>query len=293
MATPVQTQSAAFDPVRYKETTRDQWQSAAEAWHRWTPAIQTWLGPATERMLDLAGVGAGDRVLDVAAGAGEPAITTAKRVGPTGSVLATDISANILDYARQAAAAQGVTNLTTRVMDGEHLELPDNSVDVVLSRVGLIYFPDQERALAEMRRVLRPGGRVAAMVYATAPQNPFFSIPVGIIRRRAQLPPPAPGQPGPFSLGGDGVLGEAFQRAGFRDIVIESIAAPVRMASVQEFVQFVRDSFGALHQMMAGFSDAERADTWIEIERELSQFAEPHGFTGPCEMIVGVGVNVR
>ena len=292
MATSVQTQSATFDPVRYKETTRDQWQSAAEAWHRWTPAIQTWLGPATERMLDLAAVGAGDRVLDVAAGAGEPSITAAKRVGPTGSVLATDISANILDYAMHAAAAQGVTNLTTRVMDGEHLELPDSSVDVVLSRVGLIYFPDQQHALAEMRRVLRPGGRVAAMVYATAPQNPFFSIPVGIIRRRAQLPPP-PGQPGPFSLGGDGVLDEAYRRAGFRDIVVETIPAPVQMASVQEFVQFVRDSFGALHQMMGGFSDAERAETWAEIERELSQFEGSHGFTGPCEMVVGVGANSR
>jgi ubiquinone/menaquinone biosynthesis C-methylase UbiE len=189
----------------------------------------------------------------------------------------------------QAAVAQGVTNLATRVMDGEHLEVPDNTYDAVLSRVGLIYFPDQQRALAEMRRVLRPGGLVAAMVYATAPQNPFFSIPVGIIRRRAHLPPPAPGQPGPFSLGGDGVLAEAYRQAGFRKIVIESIAAPVHMASVQEFVQFVRDSFGALHQMMAGFSDVERAETWVEIERELSQFEGPRGFTGPCEMIVGVG----
>ena len=290
MATTVPAQSVTFDPVRYKETTREQWQAAAEAWHRWTPAIQTWLGPVTERMLDLAGIGAGDQVLDVATGAGEPAITAAKRVGPTGSVLATDISANILDYAKQAAAAQGVTNLTTRVMDGEHLEVPDDTFDAVLSRVGLIYFPDQERALAETRRVLRPGGRVAARVYATAEQNPFFAIPVGIIRRRAQLSPPAPGQPGPFSLGGDGVLAEAYRRAGFRDIVTESIAAPVQMASVQEFVQFARDSFGALHQMMAGLSDAERADTWSEIERELSQFEGPLGFTGPCQMIVGVGV---
>src|SRR5688572_10372370 len=120
------THTPVFDPVRYKQTTREQWQSAAEAWHRWTPAIQTWLGPATERMLDLAGAGSGDRVLDIAAGAGEPAITAAKRVGPSGSVLATDISSNILSYAAQAAREQGVANLETRVLDGEHLEdLPD------------------------------------------------------------------------------------------------------------------------------------------------------------------------
>src|SRR5918999_2665201 len=91
----------AFDPVRYKETTREQWQHAAEAWHRWGPTIEAWLGPATQVMLDLARIGPGSRVLDVAAGAGEPALTAAERVGPDGSVLATDISPNILAFARQ------------------------------------------------------------------------------------------------------------------------------------------------------------------------------------------------
>jgi ubiquinone/menaquinone biosynthesis C-methylase UbiE len=290
MATQAPAQSPTFDPNRYKETTRDQWQRAAEAWHRWTPAIQDWLGPATELMLDLARVSPGSRVLDVAAGAGEPAITAAKRVGPTGSLLATDISPNILAFAAQAARDQGVINLETRVMDGEHLELPDGTFDVVLSRVGLIYFPDQQRALAEVRRVLAPGGRIAAMVYATAERNQFFSIPIGIIRRRAQLPPPQPGQPGPFSLGGDGVLADAYRRAGFRDIVTQTVAAPVRMASAAECVRFERESFGALHQMMSGLSEAEREETWAEIEHALRQFEGPNGFEGPCEMIVGVGV---
>lgn len=284
------TSIATFDPVRYKSTTREQWQEAAEAWHRWTPAIQAWLGPATERMLDLADVGPGDQVLDVAAGAGEPAITTAKRVAPAGSVLATDISSNILDYAARAARQQGVTNLSTRVMDGEQLDLPDGAFDAVISRVGLIYFPDQQQALSEIRRVLKPGGRIAAIVYGPADRNQFFSIPIGIIRRRAQLPPPLPGQPGPFSLGGPGVLAEAYRRAGFRDVVTESLDAPVRMASSAECVRFERESFGALHQMMSGLSEAERAETWDEIARELRQFEGPSGFAGPCEMIVGVGV---
>ncbi len=280
----------AFDPVRYKETTREQWQSAAEAWDRWTPTLQSWLGPPTEPMLDLARIGPGNRVLDVAAGAGEPAISAAKRVGPSGSVLATDISSNILAYAQRAAAAQGLTNFETRVMDGEHLDLPDASFDAVLSRVGLIYFPDQQRALTEIRRILKPGGRVAAMVYSTAEQNRFFSIPIGIIRRRAQLPPPLPGQPGPFSLGSAGVLEEAYRRAGFGEIEVRTLPAPVRVASAAEFVRFARESFGALHQMTASLSEAEREETWDEITRELRQFEGPDGFVGPCEMIVGVGV---
>jgi ubiquinone/menaquinone biosynthesis C-methylase UbiE len=288
MSTPEPT--PAFDPDRYKATTREQWQSAAEAWDRWMPALQAWLGPATDLMLDLARVGPGDRVLDVAAGAGEPAMTAARRVGPVGSVLATDISPNILAYAERAAAAQGLDNVQTRVMDGEHLELPDAAFDAVISRVGLIYFPDRQRALAEIRRVLVPGGRIAAMVYSTPEQNAFFSIPIGIIRRRAQLPPPAPGQPGPFSLGGAGVLEEAYRQAGFRDITIRTLAAPLRMASVAEYVRFARESFGALHQMLASLTEAEREATWDEIARDLRQFEGPEGFVGPCEMIIGVGV---
>jgi SAM-dependent methyltransferase len=282
------TQSTGFDPNRYKETTRQQWQTIAEPWFRWTLQIQQWLGPSTEVMLDLANVGPGTTVLDVAAGAGEPAITAAKRVGPMGKVLATDISANILGYAAKAAASAGLANLETRVMDGENLELRDESFDVVMSRVGLIYFPDQQRALSEMRRVLKPGGRIAALVYSTPDRNQFFSIPVGIIRRRAQLPPPLPGQPGPFSLGGPGALEEAYRRAGFQNIEVRAVDAPVVMSSTAECLQFEQESFGALHQMMSGLSEADRADTWAEVERELSAFETPNGFSAPCEMLVGV-----
>jgi SAM-dependent methyltransferase len=278
-----------FDPHRYKETTREQWQQAADPWHRWGRTIEDWLGESTRMMLDLAEIGTGDRVLDLATGAGEPALTIAERVGPTGYVLATDIAPNILAFAAQEAANRGLTNLETRVMDGERLDLPDESFDVVTSRVGLIYFPDQQGALAETRRVLKPGGRVAAIVYTTPERNPFFSIPVGIIRRRANLPPPAPGQPGPFSLGGEGVLAAAFEQAGFKDARTEVIPSPLRLASAAECVRFERESFGALHQMLSGLTEPEQEAAWDEIARELARFEGPDGFAGPCEMIVGVG----
>jgi SAM-dependent methyltransferase len=280
-----------FDPVKYKETTKQQWQAAAEAWHRWGPTLAAWLGPATETMLDMAGIGPGSRVLDVAAGAGEQTLVTARRVGPSGYVLATDISANILEFAAEAAHAAGLTNVGTRVMDGENLdELEADSFDAVISRVGLIYFPDQQKALTGMRRALKPGGRIAAIVYSTAENNRFFSIPISIIRQRAQLPPPLPGQPGPFSLGGPGVLEAAYQRAGFRDIQTRVVPAPLRLSSASECVRFEQESFGALHQMMSGLSEAEREETWREIEQGLSQFESAEGFEGPCDLVVGAGV---
>ena len=181
-------------------------------------------------MLDMAGVTDGARVLDVAAGAGGQTIAAARRVGPSGTVLATDISPAILEYAQAEASTAGLSNVTTRVMDGEDLEVEPGSFDAVISRLGLIYFPDQQRALGDMRRALRDGGRVAAIVYSTPERNPFNSIPMSIIRRRAALPPLLPGQPGPFSLGAPGVVAAAFETAGFHDVETRLVDAPLRLS---------------------------------------------------------------
>jgi SAM-dependent methyltransferase len=279
--------TTVFDPVAYKQTTRQQWQEAAEAWHRWGPTLERWLGPATELMLDQARIGPGARVLDLAAGAGGQTIAAARRVGPSGSVLATDISPAILAYAAEAARTAGLANVEVREMDGEALEVEDGTFDAVISRVGLIYFPDQERALREIHRVLRPGGRLSAIVYSTAERNPFFSIPVAIIRRIADLPAPAPGLPGPFSLGSPGVLETAYANAGFAEVDVRALDAPVRFSTATECVRFERESFGALHAMLANVTPAERDQAWHEIETELRQFERRDGFEGPCQLLIG------
>lgn len=278
-----------FDAEQYKITTRQQWEDAAEAWHRWGPVLERWLGEATEVMLDAAGVRAGSRVLDVAAGAGGQSLAAARRAGTDGRVVATDISPTILGYAAAAAGADGLT-VETAEADGEDLGgLASGDFDAVISRVGLIYFPDQQRALAEMRGALRDGGRVAAIVYSTPERNEFFSVPVSIIRSRAQLPPPLPGQPGPFSLGSPGVLEAALVEAGFSDVTVTALPAPVRLESAAECVRFERESFGALHQMLAGLPADRRPAVWDEIEEALVRFQTPSGFVGPCELLVAAG----
>ncbi|WP_438998285.1 class I SAM-dependent methyltransferase [Variovorax beijingensis] len=290
MTTATATAAPAFDAVAFKTTTRAQWQAAAEAWHRWGPFLGRWLGDATETMFELAHIGPGSRVLDVAAGAGEQSIGAARRAGASGRVLATDIAPALLERAAADARAAGLSNLETLELDGEALDtLPAGSFDAAVSRVGLIYFPDQQRALAGMRRALRPGGRVSAVVYSTPERNAFFSIPVKIIRERAQLPAPLAGQPGPFSLGAEGALEAAFAKAGLRDIEVRRVPSPVRLASAAECVRFERESFGALHQMMVRLDEAERASTWDAIEEALRQFESSEGFVGPCEMLVGAG----
>jgi ubiquinone/menaquinone biosynthesis C-methylase UbiE len=277
---------STFDPIQYKATTREQWQQAAQAWHRWGPLLEDWLGPATQRMLDAADVGAGSHVLDVAAGAGGQSIAAARRTGGDGRVVASDISPEILSYAARAAADAGVS-LETREIDGERVDiLWTGSFDAVISRLGLIYLPDQETALTGMRRALRKGGRLAAIVYSTAECNEFFSIPVRIIRSRAQLAPPAPGQPGPFSLGSPGVLEANLVKAGFRDVSVQAVAAPLRLPSAAECVRFERESFGALHQMLSPVPEHERPSVWREIEEALARFETADGFVGPCELLV-------
>ena len=281
----------SFDAQKFKTTTRAQWQNAAEAWHRWGPFIGSWLGDATEAMFEMARVGPGCRVLDVAAGAGEQSLAAARRVGPGGHVLATDIAPALLEHADRDARAAGLGDIVaTRELDGEALAtLPAASFDVAISRVGLIYFPDQQRALAGMKHALKRGGRIAAIVYSTPERNAFFSTPVRIIRERAQLPPPLPGQPGPFSLGGDGVLEAAFAKAGCTQIEVRRVPSPVKLPSAAECVRFERESFGALHQMMASLDDGGRAQVWRDIESALQAFETPDGFVGPCEMLVAVG----
>jgi SAM-dependent methyltransferase len=284
------TPAQSFDPVRYKETTREQWQTAARAWNDWGPFLRAWLGPATEIMLDMARIGPGSRVLDVAAGAGDQTLQVAERIGPQGHVLATDIATNILAFAAVNVRNAGYSNVQTAVMDGESLDVPEGTFDAVISRVGLIYFPDQQKALAGMKRALKSGGRVAAIVYSTPDKNKFFSIPVSIIRRRAGLPPPVPGQPGPFSLGNPGLLEEAFRAAGFNHVESRLVPAPVRLRSAAECVRFEKESFGALHQMLSGLDAAGREAAWAEIEQELRAYEDASGFEGPCEMVVAVGV---
>ena len=131
-----------------------------------------------------------------------------------GSVLATDISSNILAFAEENAQNAGLHNVQARLMDAENLELEDQTFDAGICRLGLMYLPDQAKALSGIYRVLEPEGRkLASMVFSPAEKNPFFSLPVAIVRRRAHLPPPLPAQPGPFSLGGSGIIERLYRQA--------------------------------------------------------------------------------
>ena len=181
-------QQPLFDAAKYKNAQREQWNKDGAAWRRWNPALDRWYGEVTRQMLDLALIQPGQRILDVAAGAGEPAVSAAERVGPGGYVLATDISEGIVELALQVARERGLKQIETRVMDGEKLDLADASFDAVLCRLGLMYMPHPVTALREWRRALRAGGRVAVVVFSTPDRNSWGAVPASIIRAARATP---------------------------------------------------------------------------------------------------------
>lgn len=278
-----------FDASAFKRTTHGQWNAVADRWNAWGPLLDSWLGPVSEDLLDMANVGPGSRVLHVAGGAGQEALQSARRVGPRGYVLTTDISEALTALAESNFKVAGLMNAAARVMDGEQIEHVGEPFDAALSRVGLIYFPDQVGAVKRQAAAVRPGGSVGAIVYATPDECRFFSDPVAVIRRHAALPPPAAGQPGPFSLGAPGRIEALFETAGLVDVQVRKVNAPVLLPSAAECLRFEQESFGALHQMLGKLDEAAKARAWAEVGEKLKAFEANGRFEGPCVMIAAVG----
>ncbi len=275
-----------FDPVSYKKAVKEEWGRAAGGWHKWIPEINAWLYEATEMMLDQAGVCSRCRVIDIAAGDGGQSVVAAERAGEEGEVLATDIAPEFIKLANSVAIKMGLPQLRAEVMDAESLVLPDNYFDAAISRLGLMYLPDLPKGLSEIKRVLRKGGKLSAVVFTTPEKTPFFSIPVKLIQENRGLPSPNPDQPGPFSLGVRGVLAEKLTAAGFQNVREQVLDAPLRFSSAEECVKWRREASGTMNQMLSGLNDECKEKIWNEIVDAIKQFETPQGFESPCQLLI-------
>jgi len=261
-------------------------EAAAESVRRAAARIQAF-GSVTERMLDLANIRSGNRVLDVGAGAGDQTLAAARLVGSTGFVLATDISANMLEVTAMSARQAGLSNVGTLVMDAQDLHLESDSFDAVISRSALMLIPDIHRALTEMRRVLRRGGRVAAIVFSTPEKCPFISIPHAIARRVGALTS-SPDPFGEFRLAGPGVMSDAYRNAGFYDVAIHEFSIRRRFPSLAEAMQYAKGPL-PLRELMIQLGPVQREQAWAEIEKALQQFVGPDGYDSSFELLIGIG----
>jgi SAM-dependent methyltransferase len=263
---------------------------AGGAWQRGAAVRAQSFGPATELMMDLAGLKPGDRVLDVAAGTGEQTLIAARRVGPTGYVLATDLSPSMLETAEDEADKAGISNVETRVMDARSLDLESDSFDGAISRMGIMLMPERERALSEILRVLKPGAKFAAIVWSTGERNLAMLLPQMIGRRHARLSPPPPGEPGMYALGAPGLLGRTLSDAGFRDVSVQAVPAPRSFPSTEQMIRHMTESTMSLREPLSKLDEAGRTAMLAEIEGTMRQFEQADGsVVVPGEVLVGVG----
>jgi SAM-dependent methyltransferase len=279
-----------FDPVAYKEAQRKDWSAAATGWREWWEKIEQGAGSVSERLVELADVRPGERVLDVATGIGEPAVTAAGRVGPAGRIVATDIASGMLEIGKERAAALGLENIEFRQADAEELQVPEEGFDAVLCRFGLMFFPDVGKALERIRAALVPGGRLAAAVWGPPERTPFVAIPLQTVARELQLPKPAPGTPGPLALADADVLGAKVRAAGFDDVRVERETITLPFASAAEFARFMRAVAAPVNNLLADHTPERRDEVWRAIELAAGERAAADGSLDmPGEVIYVAG----
>ena len=279
-----------FDPVRYKAEQRQRWDTAATGWGKWWQIIESRLQVVSDRLVELADLRPGQQILDVATGIGEPAITAARHVGPSGRVVATDFSSQMLTIARMRAEELGLDNIEFREMDAEALALPEKSFDAILSRLGLMLLPDLKSTLERMLRLLVPGGRLAVAVWGPPQRVPFASMPMRVAMRELQLPPPPPGTPGMFSLADTQQLAQLLTQAGFMQVQTEPITTILELPSAEDFIHFYQDISPSLTALLANLSVERRAEVWQAIMQAARQYNAPDGtWRTENELILAVG----
>ncbi len=264
------------DPQKFKSAQRQGWDSVAEGWKRWWKVIEEGAQVVSDRLVELAGIRQGNRVLDVATGIGEPAVTAARKVGPTGKVTAIDLSPRMLAIARERAKEIGLTNIIEfQEADAESLQLPSSSVDAIVCRFGLMFMPDLASTLKTLRDSLVPDGRIAAAVWSSIDRAPSFLLPFEIVSKETGTPPPPPGSPGPFSLADTNVLRQKFENAGFQDVKIESSKMNFKAPSPEEYVDFVRSTAAPLGAMMAGLPATRQEEIWKKVVDAARKHVDP------------------
>ena len=247
------------NPQELKNEQRRDWDSAAAGWKKWWPVFERSAQQVSDRLTELAGVGPGAKVLDIATGNGEPALTVARRVGAGGRVIATDQSAGMLAIARERAAALGVLNVEFREVDGETLAIAERDFDAIVCRWGLMFMPDVKAALRGIYERLRVGGRLATAVWATADKMPLTTIGAEAVRKIAGLPPPPPDALGPLRLADESMMRGMFAAVGFKDLTVERIPVAFELASPNDFAQFRVDIAAPFRALLERQSAEKRA----------------------------------
>lgn len=278
-----------FDHDQYRKYAKEQWEQTAAGWHKWTPLLEQWSDPLTMKMFELAGITNGSHVLDVASGDGSHSIKAARRVGEGGYVLATNMAESMMIYATEAASEAGLKQMEVRIMDGENLTVADQSFDAVICQIALMLFANPQKAVEEAYRVLKPGGRYAAIVFTTPDKSPWLAIPAKIALQHANRPMPPLDTPGLFALGNQERLEGLLRKAEFIDVESYTMTQTMQLKSAAECSMLVRETAGAINAILADLDESRQQKVWEAIEMALQRFEDAKGFHAPTEVRLVAG----
>ena len=262
-----------IDPAEFRNKQREQWNGVAAAWDEYSELIDRDAGVVSERLVELAGIKEGDRVLDVAAGYGEPSLTAARKVGPEGSVVATDISTEMLEFGRKRAAAAGVENVDFMQSDAISLDFQPESFDAAVSRWGIIFDPDGEGAAGHIRGFLKAGARFAISSWGPPERVPFLGIAMKTAMEKLDVPPPPPGTPGPLSRPTPEAIGGLLEGGGFSGVEVEELEVTFEFESPEEYTEFTVAMAAPIKAMLAPHPEdvqRETRDSITDAVREAS-----------------------
>ena len=275
------------DPLR--NSLRAIWSAAAPSWGEYADYIDARSIAVTHAMIDAAGLRLGENVLELACGPGGLGMAAAEVVGPDGSVVLSDIAPEMTALAEERARVRALGNVSVRQVDLEAIEYPDASFDAVLCREALMLVPDPATAVAQARRVVKPGGRVVFAVWGPRGRNPWLGVLLDAVSRRLGVPVPPPGVPGPFSLSDGESLRELLVTADLHDVDIGEVATPMHADSFEQWWTMVPSLAGPVRPLLASLPDEMTEAILSDARAALDQYARPDGYELPGVSLVGSG----
>ena len=268
----------SFNPEQFKAQQRQMWDNVAKGWETWWQTIEHGAQKVSDKLVDMAEIKPGDKVLDIATGIGEPAVTAAKRVKPSGKVIATDISPQMIAIAKSRAKSLGLDGVMEfRVSDAEKLDFPDSSFSSILSRWGLMFLPSLPTSLTAIRQLLVPEGRFAAAVWSTPAKVPMLDLAFSTVRKAINAPLPPAGTPGPFALADPDRLRHSFGEAGFKEVRAETIDITIGFGSAESYTRFQQQITAPIQAMLASQTEEKKNQVWEAVTDAVSQYADSHG----------------
>jgi ubiquinone/menaquinone biosynthesis C-methylase UbiE len=265
------------------------WAGVAPSWGEHADYIDARATDVTEKLLELSAPKPGERVLELACGPGGLGLAAAELVAPNGEVVLSDVAAEMTAIAAARAEALGRSNVSTRELDIEQIEEPDGSYDVVLCREGLMFATDPDQAAREIRRVLRPGGRVALAVWGPRERNPWLGVVFDAVSAQIGAPVPPPGIPGPFALEDSERLARLLSDAKLEDVAVSELPVKMRTGSFDEWWTRTSALAGPLATMLASLpEDAARA-LRARLQEAVGPYETPTGLAFPGVTLIASG----